>query len=96
MTESLLKLCAHRALDGTNCKAPAMRQADYCRHHRRVHRPAILPAYIFEANTVPELILAIRRSNDDMISGRSTDKLAGQILHEIAKRIRSLKDGDQK
>ena len=90
MTESILKLCAHRALDGTTCKAPALRQADYCRHHLRVYRPAILPAYIFEANTNSELILAIYRANDDMICGRISDKLHGQILHEIAKRIRVL------
>jgi len=91
MTDCLLKLCAHRAADGTRCKAPALRQSDHCRHHTRVHRPAIIPAYVFESRTIRDLQLALQRTGNDMLSGRITTKLAGQIFFELGKRIRALK-----
>ena len=91
MTDCILKLCAHRALDGTKCQAPAKREADYCRHHLRVYRPAILPAYIFEARTVRDFELALHRTINDIMSGAITAKLGGQILHELDKRIRALR-----
>ena len=95
MTDCLLKLCAHRALNRTKCHAPALRQSDYCRHHVRVHRPTVVfPAYIYQANTIPDLIQAVRRTVDDTLAGRIKDRLAGQILDEINKRIRTLKPGD--
>ena len=91
MTKCLLKLCAHRALDGNVCKAPALRQADYCRHHLRVHRPAIIPAYVFEAATVRDLLAATHRTANDIWTGRISSKLGGQILFEIQKRTNLLK-----
>ena len=91
MTECLLKLCAHRALDGTKRHAPALRQSDYCRHHARFHRPPVIfPAYIYEANTIPDLIQAIRRTVDDAQAGRIKFRLAGQIFDEINKRMRAV------
>lgn len=91
MTECLLKLCTHRIVGGAKCSAPALRQSDYCRHHTRVHRPAIIPAYVFEASTVREFQLALQRTINDLWTGRITPKLSGQILHELDKRIRVLK-----
>jgi len=92
MTESLLKLCAHRALDGTECKAPALRRADYCRHHIRVHRNSVgLPPYVYAAGTHPELVAALRRTLHDLFTGRIAPRLGCQILFELDQRIRALK-----
>lgn len=90
MTECRFKLCAHRAIDGSVCRAPALRQADFCRHHLRAHRPAVLPAYIFEASTVHDFQLALLRTVEDIWNRNITPKLGGQILHELDKRIRVL------
>jgi len=92
MTECLLKLCAHRAVEGMQCKAPALRKSDYCRHHARVHRPtAILPAYVFAGETASDIRLALLHTIDDLASGQLSPKLGGQILFELDKRIRALK-----
>ncbi len=92
MTECLLRLCAHRAADGANCKAPALRQSDYCRHHGRVHRPAVIfPEYVLAAHSRHELMVALRHTVGDLMSGAITTKYGGQILNEIAKRIHTLK-----
>ena len=91
MTDCLLKLCAHRALDGAKCHGPALRQSDYCRHHARFHpRPIIFPAYIYQANTIPDLIQAMRRTVHDVQAGHIKFRLAGQILNEINKRMRAV------
>ena len=90
MTECLLKLCAHRAA-GIPCKAPALRQSDYCRHHARVHRPTvILPAYVFAGGTIRDLQLALHRTVQDMCDDRITAKYGGQIWFESDKRMRAL------
>ena len=89
MTDCLLKLCAHRGADRTQCNAPALRQSDYCRHHARVHRPMI-PAYALEAVTFRELQLAVQRTLQDLCCGAITPKLSNQIFFELGKRIRAL------
>ena len=90
MSDYLLKLCAHRAVDGSQCNAPALRLSDRCRHHARVHRPtAILPAYVFALETVEDIRLALLHTIDDLASG-STSALGRQILFELNKRIRAL------
>jgi hypothetical protein len=91
MSECLLKLCGHRAADGSKCKAPALRQSDYCRHHTRVHRPAVIfPAYIYEAQTVPQLQAALHRTMQNIFDGTYTTKYFGQVLHEISKQIQQV------
>jgi hypothetical protein len=91
MTKCLLKLCAHRDIDSTKCAAPAMRQSDYCRHHRRVHRPPVVfPAWVYATNP-RELQAALSRTLRDLCSGVITTKFGGQILHEISKQIRFLR-----
>jgi hypothetical protein len=68
-----------------------VRQSDYCRHHVRVHRPAVtFPAYVYEAHTAPELDAAIQRTSQNLWDGTYTQKYAGQVLYEISKRMRLL------
>jgi len=69
MPESLLKLCAHRALDGTICRGAAMRGSNYCRHHRRYYPE--LPAYIFAVTDARSLWAATVRLVYDNIEGRA-------------------------
>ena len=89
MTECLLKLCAHRALDGTDCKAPAMRQSDYCRHHKRVHRPPF-PEYVLQAYDRRSFLLALQRTMQDLHDGNITCRRSNQIVHELSMRSRAL------
>ena len=42
-----IRLCQHVAIAGAECKEPALRGSNFCRHHRRVHVPS-LPNYIME------------------------------------------------
>ena len=42
-----IRLCQHVAIGGAECKEPALRGSNFCRHHRRVYVPS-LPAYIME------------------------------------------------
>ena len=68
---SILKLCAHHALAGKACQAPAVRGSNYCRHHRRYHPEAAnLPAYIFEVTDGLSLWAATKRLVYDTIEGR--------------------------
>ncbi len=91
MNDILLKLCAHRAADGSLCRAPAMRESEYCRHHRRVHRPPVIfPAWVFEDATPQGITAALHRAMTGIGNGTVHQKLGGQILHELSKRIRAL------
>jgi hypothetical protein len=88
MSESLLKLCAHRALDGIACRGAAMRNSNYCRHHRRFYPE--LPAYIFEVTDAQSVWAATMRLVYDHIEGRAnmdskTIYLCAQQLHNFAR-----------
>ena len=98
MNDCLLKLCSHRAADGSLCRAPAVRESDYCRHHRGVHRPPVIfPAWVFETATHQEITAALQRAMTGIGNGTINQKFGGQILHEISKRINALaKEGSNK
>jgi hypothetical protein len=89
MPKSRLKLCAHRALDGSRCRGAAMRQSNYCRHHDRAHRP-VFPAWVFEPATIDEFQSAIDRTVAGLTNGTINQKLSGQILDQLARGIRAL------
>jgi len=90
MTECLLKLCAHRAADGTMCGAPALRQSNFCRHHARVHRAPFLPDYVYQAHTLTELQSALHRTMNDLWNTRIPGRLSNQIVFELDRRRRAL------
>ena len=90
MAKSLLKLCAHRALDGSRCRGAATRQSDYCRHHQ-LRRPVVFPAWVFEPATIDEFQSAIDRTVKGLLHGTIPEKLSGQILDQLTKGIRDLR-----
>ncbi len=90
MTNCLLKLCAHCSAKGVQCKAPALRQSDYCRHHARVHRPLGLPEYVYQAKTLHEIKLALHRTMQGICNGSIKPPLSGRMLFELDNRIRAL------
>jgi hypothetical protein len=92
MSKRRLKLCAHSAVDGSTCKAPAMRMSNYCRHHRRVNRPPVLfPDWVTEATSLSQIQLALARTMAGLWDGTIPNKFGGQILNQIAMRVKAFK-----
>lgn len=83
---SILRLCSHHALNGTDCKAPAMRGSGYCRHHRPYHsEAALIPAYIFEVTDADSLWAATKRLVYDNIEG--TVNMDPKTIYQCAQEL---------
>lgn len=78
-----IRLCQHVAIGGAECREPALRGSNFCRHHRRVYVPS-LPGYIMEIYPDRESFMrAIQGAAQDFARCTYNDSINRQIMANL-------------
>jgi hypothetical protein len=85
----MYRKCRHIKPNGLRCDSPALKQANFCYFHSKIHTIGAEPNLKYGPMLLPSpegpaaVLLSIAKINDALLSGRIDRKLAGVLLYSM-------------
>jgi hypothetical protein len=95
-----IPLCRHIKTNGLNCRAAALTDSAFCRHHQKLHRtrrktissgPGLSTNVLHPLRNAGSIQDAISMVYSGLFTGQIPTKKAGQMLHALQMLISSRK-----